>query len=394
MSVAVKTFKELVRQRRTLMFTIAFPVVFMLIFGLVFGHGEATTYKIAVQNEDEGPLGAKFVDGLGGLTYTDGKPLVAVLNVTDAVAARHDLSDRNVDLVLRVPKNFTQGLTPPPTNPQTNPLPVGGQQPTQRAPPPGSQLDVTIDAGSPTSQAASQILDSYTQAFAARASGQPPLVTRSLDSVTSQDLTPFDFIAPGLLVYAVLMMAPQAAALLAHESETRSLERLKLSRVRTFELLLGVSLAQLALGVVAVAASMGVAVALGFHPQGNLLVGLAVALVAATSTIGVGMVIAAFAKTRDDAANAGALFAVPASFLSGAFFAIPPVNLLTVGGVAIGLYDVLPSTHAVKALRSILTLGQPLEEQVGELLVLVVLAALFFAVGAWLFTWRRMRTVS
>jgi ABC-2 type transport system permease protein len=393
LSVSVKTFKELIRQRRTLMFTIAFPVVFMLIFGLVFGHAQATTYKVAVLNEDQGPLGAQYAAGLGSLKYSDGKQLVQLVSASDLAAAKKDLSDRKVNLVLRVPANFTQGLTPTTSGASGTGLPVGNQ-PTQRAPPPGSQVDVTIDAASPDSQAASQIVDAYTQAFAAKASGQPPLVTQARDTVTSSDLTFFDIIAPGILVYGVLMMVPQAAALLARESETRTLDRLKLSRVRTWELLLGVSLAQLALGTVALGASLLTAVALGFHPQGNLALGLVVALVAATSTIGMGMIIAAFAKSRDDAANAGALFAVPASFLSGAFFTIPAVNLFTVGGQAIGLYDILPSTHAVKALRAILTFGQPLGEQLFELAALVALAAVFFVVGAWLFTQRRMRTVT
>jgi ABC-2 type transport system permease protein len=366
----------------------------MLIFGLVFGHAAATTYKVAAIDQDDGPLGAQYLAGLSTLKYSDGKALVEVHNATDLAAAKSDLSARNVDLVLVVPRNFTEGLTPTTAPAQGGQLPLGGNAPTQRAPPPGSQIDVTFDAGSPDSQAAEQVVNSYTQAFAAQASGQSPLVSVSTDSVTSRNLDAFDFIAPGLLVYAVLMMAPQAAALLAHESETRTLERLKLSRVRTWELLLGVSLAQLALGIVALGASLAVAVALGFHPQGNLLLALAVGLVAAASTVGIGMIIAAFAKSRDDAANAGALFAVPASFLSGAFFTIPAVNLLTVGGHVIGLYDVLPSTHAIRALRAILTLGQPLADQAFELASLVVLAAAFFLAGAWLFTKRRMQSVT
>lgn len=390
-SIATKTIKELLRNRRTLTLTLGFPVVFMVIFGLVFGASSSTTYEVTVINDDDGDLGAQYVDGLSQLKYEDGAALVRVTNTTTLEGGKQTLTDRDTDLVVRIPNNFTADLTPPPTNPNTNPLPIGGQG-QQGAPPKGARVQVVFDAASPDSQAASSIVDAYTQAFAAQAARQAPLVVAEREVVTSSDLTAFDFIAPGLMVYAVLNLAPQAAALLARESETRTLDRLKLTRMSTLSLLVGVSLAQLLVAVIALVLMIGVALAFDFHPQGNLVVGVVVALVAAMATIGVGMIIGSFAKRQEDAANLGVLFAVPASFLSGAFFAIPAVPLFDVAGRTIGLYDVLPSTWAIKALRGILTLGQSLASQTFEIVALLVLTAIYFAVGAWLFTARRMRT--
>ena len=200
-----------------------------------------------------------------------------------------------------------------------------------------------------------------------------------------------DFIAPGLMVFAMVNMAPQAAALLAHETEMRTLERLKLSRMRTWELLLGVSLAQLVIATISIALVFATAAAFRFQPQGSVLLAFAVLLVTATATIGVGMIIASFAKRKDDAANLGVLFSVPASFLSGAFFQIPAVDLFTWNGHEIQLYDALPSTHAVRALRAVLTLGNGADSIAFALGALVVLAAVFFAIGATLFARKRMR---
>lgn len=392
LSITRKTLRELLRNRRTLLLAIGFPLAFMLIFGLAFGKSSATTFDVAVINEDAGALGAKYVEGLAALKYGDGKTMIAVHNATRIDAAKTDLGERKVALVLRVPSNFTAGLTPPPQNPNTSPVPVGQASPQRGPPPPGAQVDLVFDIGSPNSQAASQIVDGYTQAFAAAASGQAPLVRAERSTVTSKDLSGFDFIAPGLMVYAVLNMAPQAAALLAHESETRTLERLKLSRMSTLSLLLGVSLGQLIIALVSLSLMLAMALALGFHPQGSLLVGLVAALFAAMAAIGVGMIIASFAKRKDDAANLAVFFVVPASFLSGAFFPLQAVTLFTLGGHAIGSYDWLPSTHAIKALRAILTLGQSVSSVAFELGALVLLTVLYFALGAWLFTQRRMRT--
>ena len=391
LAITTKTVKELLRNRRTLVITHALPVIFMAIFGAAFGPEDNTTYTVTVIDQDQGALGAKFVSGLTSLQYADGKPMVVAQNATDLAQARKDLEDRRTDLVLSIPANFTAGLTPPPTNPQTSPLPVGQQGGGRAAPPNGTQVQIVFDAATQRTQAAREIVNAYTQAFAAKASGQPPLVQTQQEVVTSKALRQFEFIAPGLMVFAMVNMAPQAAALLAHETEMRTLERLKLSRMRTWELLLGVSLAQLVIATISIALVFATAAAFRFQPQGSVLLAFAVLLVTATATIGVGMIIASFAKRKDDAANLGVLFSVPASFLSGAFFQIPAVEIFTWNGHEIQLYDALPSTHAVRALRAVLTLGNGADSIAFALGALVVLAAVFFAIGATLFARKRMR---
>jgi len=78
-------------------------------------------------------------------------------------------------------------------------------------------------------------------------------------------------------------------------------------------------------------------------------------------------------------------FAVPASLISGAFFTLPAVRLW--GDVE--LYDALPTTHAIDALRQVMTMGRPLESVAGALYALAILGALYFAAGVVLY--RRTR---
>jgi len=55
-SVAIKDFKELIRDRRGLFMILLFPMFFMIIFGIAFG-GMGTsneTHNLAVVNLDEG----------------------------------------------------------------------------------------------------------------------------------------------------------------------------------------------------------------------------------------------------------------------------------------------------------------------------------------------------
>ena len=78
-------------------------------------------------------------------------------------------------------------------------------------------------------------------------------------------------------------------------------------------------------------------------------------------------------------------------FLSGAIFPLPKVVLLTIGGLEIGLYDLLPPTHAVVALNKVLTLGAGLGQVAYELTALLILSVAYFAIGVWLFQRTQMR---
>jgi ABC-2 type transport system permease protein len=78
-------------------------------------------------------------------------------------------------------------------------------------------------------------------------------------------------------------------------------------------------------------------------------------------------------------------------FLSGAVFPIPSVTLFEIAGQPIGLCDFLPPRHAVIALNKIMTLGVGLDQVLYELGALVVLSALYFAIGMWVFQRRHLR---
>jgi ABC-2 type transport system permease protein len=72
-------------------------------------------------------------------------------------------------------------------------------------------------------------------------------------------------------------------------------------------------------------------------------------------------------------------------FFSSVIYPMPKVILFTLGGREIGLYDILPTTHAVAALNKILTLGADLSQVTFELSALVILSVLYFALGVCLF---------
>jgi ABC-2 type transport system permease protein len=76
------------------------------------------------------------------------------------------------------------------------------------------------------------------------------------------------------------------------------------------------------------------------------------------------------------------MLSVPLGFMAGAFFPLPRQVLGELGGRTYMLYDVLPWTHAVSALRSVLTYGTGLSgDVIVETAWLIFLTAILFIVG-------------
>jgi ABC-2 type transport system permease protein len=421
--VARKTLREFFRNRRNMFLTLGLPMLFVLIFGFAFGGGSSEeTYKVAVVDHDRGATLASFELGngtqpapaatagvraglaaafgddarfganltgiLANLTYADGKPLLEVVRAADEDAGAGLVRSRDAVAMIVLPENFSQSLGAMAFQAQGARLGLVLLAPD---PAPNATIRLVGDPSYASFTVAGGIVQGVVHDYAQRlAPATGPSVGTTTESILSSRLEPFDFIVPGLMVYSMLNIAPQCAAILTQEMEKGTLERIKITRVRTAELLGGVSLAQLVIAAMEVLLMFAVARLMGYHNVGSLPAGILIVLLTALCVVGVGLVIASFATKSQEAANYGILFSVPAGFLSGSFFPIPAVPLLKVGGYVVQPYDILPPTHANRALRDVLLYGKGLGEEAVPLTMLVVLSALFFLVGAWLYRRRRL----
>lgn len=200
----------------------------------------------------------------------------------------------------------------------------------------------------------------------------------------------FDALAPGLMVFAILLLISYTASTLAREVEQGTLHRYRLARVGAPSLLFGVLLAQLILASLAFALMLGVAHLMGFENQGSYAAAYVIILATALCSIGIGMGVAAIVKRRDEAANLAMFLAIPLGLLSGAFFEIPGVTLWEEGDRSLELYDLLPTTHAVDALQAIMNEGQGLGDVTTSLAALAAMAVATFLMGSLMFWGRRM----
>jgi ABC-2 type transport system permease protein len=173
------------------------------------------------------------------------------------------------------------------------------------------------------------------------------------------------------------------------------LDRLKLSKVRSVDLLFGTFLTWTLITIAQVPLLIAVATGLGYQYSGtlnSLELAIVIGVIAGMASIALALLIASFAKNEMQALELGAMISLPVAFLAGAFFPLPKQVLGEFAGRTYELYDILPWTHAVSALRSVLTYGTGLSADiVFEIAWLIVLTAILFVVGVVCYSRMRVR---
>lgn len=380
--------KSVCEQKRDLWvvgLSLAFAPLFVMIYWLMTGASGTTSYGVLVINQDVPALqadgttlsaGQEVVDGLRGLTYENGGALLRVTESTDRADAETRLRNREAAALVIIPEDFSESLS------------------AFRAGDSSANTDLTFigDLTNPTYTVAAvmamTVADNYAQGFA---SAPRPVNLVEIPLGNSAARTEFENYVPGLLVLAVVLMIFQAAMTPARDIETGAMKRLRLTRLTSFEYLGGTVLWLALISVGSVLLTFLTALAFGFRSQGPLWLAFVIAAITSLSIIGIGLIVACFSKTVSQAfviANFPLGFLM---FLTGAAFPLPRMNLFTIAGRSIALADFLPPSHAVVALNKVFTLGAGVGDALYELAALIILTALYFGAGVWLFQRLQMR---
>ena len=409
-SIAVKDFKELVRDRRGLFFILLFPIFFMMIFGFAFGGmGENNTpHNIAVVNLDQGTLnstgsnvnyGNNLTAELQDQNYPQNND-VKLFNVTTTTDsnAKDLLRTRTVDAELVIPANFSDSVQSLINNTIQSST---GQ--TSSANASANKITSTLTISGDTSYIGFGVaqgtlvgfLSQYQQGIVTAITGAQPVqyINTSVQSVAgTTSFTEFDFLAPGMMVFAILLLATTVAAILTREVESGTLLRLKISKMRSFDLLFGGLIPWSLVAGAQVVILLIVAIILGLKWQGSvysILLAIVIGIIAGIASISLAMIIASFAKNDRQAANLGTLIVVPTAFITGSFFPLP-AEYVTVLGHTFQIYDILPWTHTLTALRSVLVYGSGWNVVSSDVIISAILALILFVIGVFLFSKTRL----
>ena len=442
--ITSKGMRETFRDRRGFFFLLVFPVFFIAVFSFAFGSGTfqsggSLPHDIAVVNYDVGTTvisnnttrlvnyGQSFTQVLENATLENSSTKLFLLHNVSEEQANELLRSRSIDALIVIPKNFSGAFTSMVNDSARTAITseVGAQaiasgtvsqnQLSKNVTLPGasnvtSMLSVQGDASYVNFDTAQALVttifaqyknDVTANAVANAASGgdyRPlaeyiPIEMQPIAGTLS--FSPFDYMVPGLIIVAILMQVSLVSASLVRDIERGTLDRLRLSVARAFELLFGTFLSWTLVTIGQVPILIAVATGLGYQYSGGSLGSLGLAMVigviAGMASIALALLIASFAKSEMQALELGAIVTLPVAFLGGAFFPLPP-QVIDFWGMTFSAYDVLPWTHAISALRSVLTYGTGLSADiVFQITWLIVLTAILFVVAVVCYSRVRLR---
>jgi ABC-2 type transport system permease protein len=211
---------------------------------------------------------------------------------------------------------------------------------------------------------------------------------------SGRPLTEFDLYVPALLVLGIIMVLFTAATSLIKEVDRGTMTRLVLSRLRLWELLTAVSINQVGLGLGAVALAYAAAMSCGYRSEGSLGVLLVVGALTSLSVVALAVITSAFLKSMFELLTVGTFPFFILMFFSECMFPLPRLPVASLLGHTLYANDVLPPTLCVRAFNQVLNYGAGLGDVAFEIVVITVLTAVYFGLGAWLFSRRHGRAAT
>jgi len=204
--------------------------------------------------------------------------------------------------------------------------------------------------------------------------------------------TTFELYLPGLLILSIIMIIFSASAAMVRESESRTLERLRISRLTSLEFLWGTSLVQILVALLSLLLAVLTAIALGYTLiPGTLGFILLISILTALSMISFSLLVAAMCRSVKEVAIIGTFPLFLLMFFTGAAFPVTGGRLFSIGSYQVMLNDLLSPKFAVEALNKVLIRGLEIKDTIPEILALIVLTGLYTMTGIWAFRRRHMR---
>ncbi|MGZ6268076.1 MAG: ABC transporter permease [Candidatus Limnocylindrales bacterium] len=357
------------RDPRTLGLLFAAPLAIIALLGWVLSSSGESVARVAIVSESNQPASAAVVSRL--TAALQGQPTVEVdASVHDATTARQKLKDKQLDLVIDLPPDFTV------------------QSP---------KFELVTLGLNPTGEAS--VIPNIQQALVKAIAGNLGAALPAIERATvygSPDATVLDTLAPvvvGFFVYFFVFILTGISFL--RERIGGTLERLLATPVSRSEIVLGYSLGfgffatlQIALVLAFVLGRLEVpalgpvpafAIGLGVRTVGNPLIAYLLVLVLGLGAVSLGIFLSTFARTEFQILQFIPIVIVPQGLLGGFFWPIEQLPSL-LQPVA----RVLPVTYAIDGLRQVMIAGADLTsgKVLIDLAILTGIAAIFVVLAA------------
>lgn len=310
------------RDKQNWFWLLAFPLMFLFLFGFLFQDAGASKSEIAVIGTVD------FVDQMPKDAEKQWDDLFDTVEYDDREAALEAVRKGDLDGAIE-----------------------------------GKGTDLVLHYSGADQVAAAQVqgtLQGFVQTANISASGKPPTFSLSPQQVEDKALKPIQFLAPGLLGWAVAMGALFNIAMPMVSWRTNQLlRRLRLSPVRigsliSSRLLVAFTVALLQTAIFLV---LGVTV-FGLQLSGMWWLAIPLILIGTLAFMALGMLVGAVSKTVDAASGLANVILLPMAFLSGSFIPLDQApgwlssvsKVLPLGQLNEGMMDVMVRGEGPSAL--------------------------------------------
>ena len=375
----VKGIREQVRDYWILIMIVVMAPLFIAIYFLMTVPGEVS-YDVVLVNGDRGVardsvtfnLGDTLVATLQKIQGDEGSIKLRYITAGDREAGVGLLQHDRADVLLLIPADFSASI-------------LGPGQP--------AGLELVGDITSMQYIVGAVWTEELVNGIVLDAAGIVlPVTWKETTLGHSGDRTEFELYVPGLLILSIIMIIFSASAAIVREPETRTLERLKISRLTAVEFLGGISLVQILIALLSLVFALGAAVAMGYTLlPGTLGFLLLIGLLTALSMISFSLIVAAMCRSIKEVAIIGTFPLFLLMFFTGAAFPISGGRLFTIGDFDVMVNQILSPTWAVQALSKVLIVGLEPGDTMPEMIAILGLTILYFILGTWAFRRRHMR---
>ncbi len=375
--VIKKSMKEQARSFWLLLLTVSTAPFFVLVYDLIT-ESYAPVYDILVLNHDEGlPSASTFNLGDSLIHALLGKQdkTCKIGQVQSMGEALKKLKNKKADLLMILPEDFSRSLTSIESTGSVRPFRLEFQ---------GNITDFNYII---TAVLAYSLVSDYVTDYTGIL---PPFEFAETGIGSSGALTDFELAVPGLVIFSIIMLMLTASVAMVAEVENKTMLRLKLSRITTFELMGGITLIQILVGLLSVILTLAVAAALGYQFRGAFLPVFIVIVLTTISIIAFSLFIAAFSKSVTQVLIIGNFPLFIFMFFTGAMFPMNITPWFSLKGYGFSVISLMSPTHAVSALNKLLIMQEEFSGVVPEIVSLILLSILYFTGGIWLYKKRHM----
>ncbi|MHA1332198.1 MAG: ABC transporter permease [Candidatus Hodarchaeales archaeon] len=453
LDIVKRSLKQLSRSKISLAIMVGLPLFMTFMFWFAFNNSGISltqTYTIGVLNNDwgvgeelanymmklnakpyidmgienetlENGFAADFIKILSSMNYTSEEssstsiPIFSVKEYTNLTIARKAVEIREIDGLIVFPENYSNATLSAVNQAfyvqngyYLHNISYGVFFQWDGPPVPTSdnaEIEIIGDKGYSRFKMTETILNQIFNVFNENIKGlnySGGNIEIDIQMVALEKYSVFDTIIPGLLVFAVLMNASMLASfiVLEYSGSNNTIERVRLSLIKPWEYILGLTIYSFIITFFQVLFLLVTCLTFfQFQPAGDILQGFFVLMMTTIFTTGLGFVLAGIFSSPDTAGQSAGFLMTPLIFMSGGFMEVPEVVLIpslipTASGIARDflLWDILPTTHAIIAIKSILLYDFELVDLLVEILLTVLPSVLLLIFGLWLFTKRRLNT--